>query len=195
MYRVSKYKSEGLSSADENLISLSFLFYCSLALCGRREAWIKCIPETFSRRWSFTFYSDISPNSPLIFKGGQKAQNLASIFDTTRLWAIRNSKWRKISEIYNKPSQHQWWPYVLPNLVNIGPRNHENRPEEMTPVKLNGKNALNRLQLSSGLFYFVQIWYRVWACDLLQIVLDQEVKRSRGQRPTSQHDVMLANIC
>jgi len=71
------------------------------------------------RNW--LFHSDTLPTLPVIFTRGQKVRNLAFIFDPTRLWAVRVSKWNKISKVMNKTLLTPMIAYVLPNFGTTTP--------------------------------------------------------------------------
>jgi len=135
-----------------------------------------------------------SPIPPLIFTGGvgQKVQNLASISNTTRLWAAHVSKWSKKSEIWNKLGKQRWWPCVLSMFVAFGPRSPENCSGMWTPVTIWRRKCAKSSAADCSISLKFCTGFGVVGHMTPEVLQKFKVK---GQRSRSQHNVTGAKIC
>ena len=103
------------------------------------------------------------PTPPLIFTGGsQKVWYLASIFDTTFLWAGPHFETKQ----HSYQSRYHIWcsddgTLFSSNLVQFGAPPLISRVWKSTPLK----KWLNRQYIIRGLIDLDQIWYIVWSHD------------------------------
>ena len=93
---------------------------------GRPSKYSGC---SFCKAWIID--PEMLPTPRLNFTGVNTKSAKFALFLTSLGFELRVWKCSKISEFWNKLVKQRWSPYVLPILVKLGSRIHENRFPEM----------------------------------------------------------------